>query len=995
MGIITPPGLPLLRGLVAISGSRKVSSGDLAKRLLCASTSDIAITLSAQSAGFEFAVTQRGSGIVNFVADSGQTIEAPVSGQPQTSGVGATVTALNVGNGAWVLSGSVIGATYTLISYSVMALRALISAAVLTRASGATSYDSTAKMLTAANGAPAYTVGGALVLEGAQTNLIRNPRFEGSTSSVVATNMSTSGAGSFTTTIRGASTDANGNPMISVRFVGTPTSATSLGIALESNTGISGAQNDVFTGAVLASLTGTTPPAAPLARIRLVERTASAAGSSLESTGKTIGSTMTECRLTYALRDSGTLYVVPYFFVTVAANEAVDFVVNISLPRVTKDAYSRLPTLPVSGTPAATARAADSVAIALSTFDAVAPKQGALLFDLMLSEVMITERPILRLDDGTDSNSIEVYTPAYGMAPRVRVTIAGVVTKAPSVGFLTMGVAARLALVWRTGMVGLCLSGGPVSWLSTSTPSGLTTLRLHPLNGTLGLARLYTPVPSTTEMQAAAATAVGSDLPTQLSAAGASQAAGSGTPLSDDLRRQRWHFIAPRGYMNDPCGPITINGVHHLYYQWNPVAAVSGGDSPDIGGRVVWGHATSTDLVTWTHQTIAIAPTPGAIDKVGIWSGGMDTADDGTLLAYSTTPSPEQQMVATSTDGGYTWTKRMTPVLPRATLTADGTTGTSRDPHPFRLNGVRSMLLTSTDATSACIKLYQTSNGNGVDGWTYVGVFFRLASSDARYKYVWECPDLFQMGDKWVLIWGAGGLNYWFVGTITNGVFTSEAEGRVMSGSAYAGRSFLHSDGNRYLWAWQKETITTAQMTAQGWSGCMSQPMLLSLTNSNRLDVAPASFKSSLYGSVTTATSAQLADGTKLFSLAVPSLAAKVTAASGGKATINITNGNGDAFATVAYDPSYASDRKLRVNTGSTGSPYWYRDAEIGTEAVTLEVYLDGTLIEVFLNGRLASSGRATPAAVGPFTVVLTNGSGLTSAQAWEMKAISTNRLVT
>ncbi|MFC0410956.1 GH32 C-terminal domain-containing protein, partial [Roseomonas elaeocarpi] len=974
-----------LRGLAQLTGSRGITADDLGRRLLYASTSDAAITLSAQAAGFEFSVSQRGAGAVGFVAGSGQTIEA--LGEPRTSGVGATVTALHVGGGAWVLSGSVAPAL-TLVSYSVAALRALITSAVFTRASGATGYDATGKLVTVAADTPAYTVAGALVMEGAHTNLLRNSRFEGAVAGspgTLPTNVTLSGAASFTTTVVGVAPDANGNPTFSIRFVGTPTAVTSLGLLLDTVTGIPAAQDQTLTGAVLASVTGTTPPANPLARMRLVERTASAAGSSIESVGRAITSAPSEYRMTYTMRDAATVAMAPYFFVTVAANEAVDFVMNLALPRVTRDAYSRVPTLPPVGAPAATSRAEDGAGIPLSSFDAVAPVQGALIFDLVLTEVMITDRSILRLDDGTANNSIEVYTPPYGMAPQLRVTRNGTVSHGPSTGFMVQGVAARLGLLWRSGMMGLCLNGGPVSWLSTPSPSSLNTLRLRPFNGTFGLSRLYTPAPATADFQAACAGAPGTALPNQIAAAGGSQGPGTGTPLSADLARQRWHFVARRGYLNDPCGVRTINGVHHLYYQWNPVAGVGAGDSADIGGRTTWGHATSTDLVHWTHQPIAIAPTPGAIDRNGAWSGCADTADDGTLLSYYTTPSPEQQMVATSTDGGYTWTKRLTPVLPRATLTADGTTGTARDPHTFRLNGVRSMILASTDATSACIKLYQTSNGNGIDGWAAVGVFFRLPSTDARYKFVWECPDLFEIGGKWVLVWGSGGLFYWFIGTITNGVFTSEAEGRVFSGSAYAGRSFLHSDGNRYLWAWPKEVITIDQMRARGWSGCMTQPVLLTLSNGNRLDVASAAFKNTLYGPVTTATPAQLVDNAALLSVPEPSLGVKATAAAGGKATVTVTNGKGEAFATVSYDPASAADRKLRINTGSTGTPYWYRDAEIGSEPVALEVFLDGSLIEVFLNGRIAHSGRAAPDAVGPFTVVLTNGSGLTGAQAWEM----------
>jgi beta-fructofuranosidase len=48
----------------------------------------------------------------------------------------------------------------------------------------------------------------------------------------------------------------------------------------------------------------------------------------------------------------------------------------------------------------------------------------------------------------------------------------------------------------------------------------------------------------------------------------------------------------------------------------------------------VWGHAVSSDLVTWKLLPPAIAPTPGAPDSLACFSGCTFATDDGgvTLL---------------------------------------------------------------------------------------------------------------------------------------------------------------------------------------------------------------------------------------------------------------------------------------------------------------------------------------------------------------------------
>ncbi|GAB2300905.1 hypothetical protein Dimus_034941 [Dionaea muscipula] len=61
-------------------------------------------------------------------------------------------------------------------------------------------------------------------------------------------------------------------------------------------------------------------------------------------------------------------------------------------------------------------------------------------------------------------------------------------------------------------------------------------------------------------------------------------------------------------------GPMLYKGIYHLFYQYNPMGAVWEWDN------MVWAHSTSTDLVNWTPQEIAIKPSIPA-DINGCWSG--------------------------------------------------------------------------------------------------------------------------------------------------------------------------------------------------------------------------------------------------------------------------------------------------------------------------------------------------------------------------------------
>ena len=62
---------------------------------------------------------------------------------------------------------------------------------------------------------------------------------------------------------------------------------------------------------------------------------------------------------------------------------------------------------------------------------------------------------------------------------------------------------------------------------------------------------------------------------------------------------------------------------YHMFYQH-----VIGSSSWNWG--LVWGHASSPDLVHWEHEPIAIEPSAGEFDSAGCWSGNVAIETDGT-----------------------------------------------------------------------------------------------------------------------------------------------------------------------------------------------------------------------------------------------------------------------------------------------------------------------------------------------------------------------------
>ena len=123
-----------------------------------------------------------------------------------------------------------------------------------------------------------------------------------------------------------------------------------------------------------------------------------------------------------------------------------------------------------------------------------------------------------------------------------------------------------------------------------------------------------------------------------------------------------FHFRPHWGWVNDPNGLIEWHGVHHLFFQHKP-------DWPH-SDSLHWGHATSTDLISWTEQPIALTPgDSGEYDDGGCLSGcAVVTAEDCVAILYTAQHDGRQlPALATSTDPGLDmWTKsRANPVIPR------------------------------------------------------------------------------------------------------------------------------------------------------------------------------------------------------------------------------------------------------------------------------------------------------------------------------------------
>ncbi|MDC7289073.1 glycoside hydrolase family 32 protein [Blautia schinkii] len=322
-----------------------------------------------------------------------------------------------------------------------------------------------------------------------------------------------------------------------------------------------------------------------------------------------------------------------------------------------------------------------------------------------------------------------------------------------------------------------------------------------------------------------------------------------------DPIRPEYHFHAPAQWMDDPNGVIWHKGYYHMMYSLNPDTdkyragmVYKTGSSlwktsePDwTGGITVWGHARSKDLIHWEHLPVALYP---EIDKgeYYIWFGCTAINDEGVPVAIYTSIGYEDRNPTDSAiqhiwfgdDELLKWTPGtyVNPIMTEE-LHEGNKIWEWRDPFLFRQNGKAYLILGGKEDEEqggrAAVLLYEAEN-KAFTKWKYKGVLFEYPDKNLRSC---ECPNIVEIGDKWVLLVSPHGPVEYFVGDLDaeNCSFVWQTRGFVDRSSHYYATNVISDEkGRKLMWG----AIEGFQNTS-GWNGINSLPRELSLTEDGKL----------------------------------------------------------------------------------------------------------------------------------------------------------------
>jgi len=462
--------------------------------------------------------------------------------------------------------------------------------------------------------------------------------------------------------------------------------------------------------------------------------------------------------------------------------------------------------------------------------------------------------------------------------------------------------------------------------------------------------------------------------------------------LLSDPHRPTYHFVTPEGRCMpfDPNGAIFWNGRYHLCYIFQ-----------DHRGHC-WGHASSKDLLHWRWHTPALFPAPGDPDR-GIFSGNcfVNKKGEATMLYHGVGAG---NCIATSGEPSLDhWTKLPSnPIIPIPKRgSPEEKLYRSWDPHGWLEGDTYYAIFGGNPPT-----LFKADR---LDNWKFVGKFMAKEVPGVDSFEDVSCPDFFKLGDKHMLlcISHPRGCRY-YLGRWENEEFHPEAHRRMNwpGGTCFAPESLLDDKGRRIMWAW---VLDRRPHNEYGWSGTMTLPRALSLSEDGTLRIEPVEELKQLRTHGRKHRNIKVPDGkpVRLDDVRGDCLELDLTIRPGDAKRFGLKvrcSPAGEEQTVIACDPA-ARHLQIDVARSSLDDVRYYSFCMKGGanprvtsqeapfelkkgEPLRLRVLLDRSILEVFANGRQCITQRIYPSREDSLGVALFSEGGsavVESLEAWKM----------
>lgn len=311
--------------------------------------------------------------------------------------------------------------------------------------------------------------------------------------------------------------------------------------------------------------------------------------------------------------------------------------------------------------------------------------------------------------------------------------------------------------------------------------------------------------------------------------------------FKDDFNRPVYHLLPAANWTNETHGLFYYKDKYHIFNQKNA--------SSIFLGQINWGHFSSSDLIHWTEEKPALTPDMD-YDKNGIWSGCAVVNDEGIPQLFYTSGGDKNgiSIAFPSDDSLITWSKfEENPVIygqPEGFQRGD-----LRDPFVWKDDNVWYMIVGYGIEESAnphgALLLYKSFDAKK---WEYVHLLFEGKPEIDQSGVFWEMPFFKKFGDKYVLqvnrvpYKGIPARSQYWIGDFKNEKFIPdnpipqnlEVINRLLSPSLWS-----LDDTTAIAMAIIPDEISESASYEQGWAHLYSIPRILSLKDNKKLVQSP------------------------------------------------------------------------------------------------------------------------------------------------------------
>ena len=449
--------------------------------------------------------------------------------------------------------------------------------------------------------------------------------------------------------------------------------------------------------------------------------------------------------------------------------------------------------------------------------------------------------------------------------------------------------------------------------------------------------------------------------------------------FESNLLRPKFHGMPAAGWTNETHGMTYSNGRYHLFFQKNA-------NGPYMT-RLHWGHISSDNLYDWTEEPITIAPAE-SYDVKGCWSGCVFSDDEitaGKPNAIYTAVDYAKAVIAQASpldDDLIEWEKKEgNPIINGRPA---GLSDDFRDPYFFR-NGENAYIVVGTSKDNigaATLHKYDKVSGT----WSNTGKIFFQGQSKAQDGRFWEMPTVTKMDNgKWLVtvtpLETATGVHtlYWTGDINADGTFSPDATSstprdfELISKDGYGllSPTIYQHDGKTIALGIVPDKVATSENCKWGWAHLYSFPRELTLDSEGNLVQKPFDGLRDLRSTKSEILNDVEIEGVKTIEGVIGrqvELYGKFEVGSSIFGFNIFKNASGEGV--ISYNPAtneltadFSALQRLSNDNGVYNGVYRTVLPErpaTGSE-MTLDVFIDGSIVDIFVNDKWATSIRVYP----------------------------------